>query len=153
MKNKYRFLSMLLASALASAMLTGCGSSSDVASETQLSASGASFADSSDSSLPTDIADLVSNWSVDTAETELDSILSSDLTDKKVVLDAPEILQNPELPTGCESVALTIAIPSAAILRKPKLPISIWNMATTLPISTRETRTQTAAPEFLQEEL
>ena len=112
MKNKYRFLSLILASALASAMLTGCGSSSDVASETQLSASGASFADSSDSSLPTDSADLVSNWSVDTAETELDSILSSDLTDKKVVLDAPEILQNPELPTGCESVALTIALNS-----------------------------------------
>ena len=114
MKNKYRFLSLLLAPALASAMLTGCGSSSDVTSETKLSTAEAANADSEDASLTTDGADLVSNanWSVDTAETVLDSILSSDLTDTKVVLDVPEILQNPELPTGCESVALTIALNS-----------------------------------------
>ncbi len=114
MKNKYRFLSLLLAPALASAMLAGCGSSSDVTSETKLSTAEAANADSEDASLTTDGADLVSNanWSVDTAETVLDSILSSDLTDTKVVLDVPEILQNPELPTGCESVALTIALNS-----------------------------------------
>lgn len=114
MKNKYRFLSLLLAPALASAMLAGCGSSSDVTSETKLSTAEAANADSEDASLTTDGADLVSNanWSVDTAETVFDSILSSDLTDTKVVLDVPEILQNPELPTGCESVALTIALNS-----------------------------------------
>ncbi len=35
---------------------------------------------------------------------------SSDLTGNSV--DVPEILQNPELPTGCESVALTIVLES-----------------------------------------
>lgn len=112
MKNNYRILSLLLVPALATAMLAGCGSSSstEVKAQTQLSPA-AVDANSDD---PAADADLVSDadWSVDSADTILASILSSDLTDSKVVLDVPEILQNPELPTGCESVALTIALNS-----------------------------------------
>lgn len=112
MKNNYRILSLLLVPALATAMLAGCGSSSStgVSAQTQLSPA-AVDANSDDTAAD---ADLVSDadWSVDSADTILASILSSDLTDSKVVLDVPEILQNPELPTGCESVALTIALNS-----------------------------------------
>ena len=112
MIKNYRILSLLLVPALATAMLAGCGSSSstEVSAQTQLSPA-AVDANSDD---PAADADLVSDadWSVDSADTILDSILSSDLTNSKVVLDVPEILQNPELPTGCESVALTIALNS-----------------------------------------
>ena len=112
MKNNYRILSLLLVPVLATAMLAGCGSSSStgVSAQTQLSPA-AVDANSDDTAAD---ADLVSDadWSVDSADTILASILSSDLTDSKVVLDVPEILQNPELPTGCESVALTIALNS-----------------------------------------
>lgn len=112
MKNNYRILSLFLVPALATAMLAGCGSSSstEVSAQTQLSPA-AVDANSDDTAAD---ADLVSDadWSVDSADTILASILSSDLTDSKVALDVPEILQNPELPTGCESVALTIALNS-----------------------------------------
>ena len=115
MKNNYRILSLFLVPALATAMLAGCGSSSstEVSAQTQLSPT-AVDANSDDTALSSADADLVSDadWSVDSADTILDSILSSDLTDSKTVLDVPEILQNPELPTGCESVALTIALNS-----------------------------------------
>ena len=48
------------------------------------------------------------SWNKETAGEKLEEIFGSELTDKKVMLDVPEIFQNPELPTGCESVALTI---------------------------------------------
>lgn len=40
----------------------------------------------------------------------LESILAKPLQHQKARLDVDELLQNPELPTGCESVALTIAL-------------------------------------------
>ena len=41
---------------------------------------------------------------------KLEKILKSETVSLKKKLDAPEMLQEPELPTGCESVALTIAL-------------------------------------------
>lgn len=62
----------------------------------------------------------VSQATTDSAKTEptagqqksdkLEKILKSENVSLKKRLDAPEMLQEPELPTGCESVALTIAL-------------------------------------------
>jgi len=44
------------------------------------------------------------------AKARCDEILSGELNCDKASVSVPEIYQTPELPTGCESVALTIAI-------------------------------------------
>ncbi len=62
----------------------------------------------------------VSRATTDSAKTEptvgqqksgkLEKLLKSEKVSLKKKLDAPEMFQEPELPTGCESVALTIAL-------------------------------------------
>ena len=46
------------------------------------------------------------------AEKRSDEIISGELSCDKASVSVPEVYQSPELPTGCESVALTIAIRS-----------------------------------------
>ncbi|MGN0364297.1 MAG: C39 family peptidase [Bilifractor sp.] len=113
MKNKYSFAALILACSLAATLTAGCGSAStasEAATVTRLkNVTGSSdTAELSDSGDDSDNAD--ETWSVDTAKEDLTEILSSDLDDDSTVLDVPEMFQNPELPTGCESVALTIAL-------------------------------------------
>ena len=47
-------------------------------------------------------------WTPRRAKERLQEILDGRLYSSKVILDVPEIMQMPELPTGCETVALTI---------------------------------------------
>jgi len=107
---------MILACSLAAMLTAGCGSSTSASEASQMtrlknvtssSDTASVLSGSGDDSVGTD-----EPWSTDTAKEELTKILSSDLNDHQAVLDVPEMLQNPELPTGCESVALTIALNS-----------------------------------------
>ena len=44
------------------------------------------------------------------AQAHLDAILGAQLSARQARADVPEIFQNPDLPTGCETVALVIAL-------------------------------------------
>lgn len=123
-----KLTAVLASAAVASTMLTGCsGTGNRVEANSSAKAAQSVNADSSVSMTPATESDssdslaAVSQGDPLTAESAFDKdnpsewlqdILMSDLTDSSVVLNVPQILQNPELPTGCEATSLTIALQS-----------------------------------------